>query len=95
MVADNQKQVLSETQKRLKSIYDQMEPADIAQELTSRYQIGESKEAAQVLATLSDRKAAEVLTEITDTTIRARLISEMTTLIASRANVEGIAEAQQ
>jgi flagellar motility protein MotE (MotC chaperone) len=95
MVADSQKQVLSETQKRLKSIYDQMEAADIAQELASRYQIGESKEAAQILATLSDRKAAEVLQEITDSAIRARLISEMTALIASRANIEGITETQK
>ncbi len=73
-----------EADKRLFAIYGQMEPGLIALDLQTRYRLGagEAQEAVRILTGLSERKAAEVLQEMNDPALRARLISDMTAYVA-------------
>ncbi|MBN1809625.1 MAG: hypothetical protein JW909_11205 [Planctomycetes bacterium] len=74
----------SEAEARVLRIYNQMDPSQAAVDLAALYQSGEQGEAGRILAGMIERKAAEVLREVDDPTIRSRLIGEMSQAIAGQ-----------
>lgn len=88
-------EILSEADAKVLGIYRQMEAGQVAADLVARYQMGETEQAVRILSQLQERKAAEVLAEIDDPSLRSRLINDMREHIVKPLEQAGATLAQE
>ena len=87
-------EILSEADQKVLGIYRQMEPDLVAGDLVARYQMGETEQAVRILSQLQERKAADVLAEINDPSMRSHLLNDMSRQIVKPLEQAGAALAQ-